>query len=130
MTLNTYDFVVRTALAAGLGVAFLPAVLTGPGTDLTSSLQLGSASLGAILPILFLAGVLTSLTPCVYPLIPITVNCYGQHAIARRGGLARFAEIEDEKLDPVGPSPARCFALGRAVAQSFVDTDQIGRAHV
>lgn len=58
-----------------------------------------------------------------YPLIPITVNCYGQHAIARRGGLARFAEIEDEKLDPVGPSPARCFALGRAVAQSFVDTD-------
>ena len=27
-----------------------------------------------------------------YPMIPITVNCYGQHAIARRGGLARFAE--------------------------------------
>lgn len=58
-----------------------------------------------------------------YPLIPITVNCYGQHAIARRGGLARFAEIDDEKLDPVGPSPARCFALGRAVAQAFADTD-------
>ena len=58
-----------------------------------------------------------------YPLIPITVNCYGQHAIARRGGLARFAEISDEQLDPVGPSPARCFALGGAVAQSFADTD-------
>src|ERR1700682_2408822 len=58
-----------------------------------------------------------------YRLIPITVNCYGQHAIARRGGLARFAEIATERLDPVGPSPARCFALGRAVAQSFADTD-------
>ncbi len=58
-----------------------------------------------------------------YPMIPITVNCYGQHAIARRGGLARFAEIADERLDPVGPSPARCFALGRAVAQAFADTD-------
>jgi hypothetical protein len=58
-----------------------------------------------------------------YPMIPITVNCYGQHAIARRGGLARFAEIATERLDPVGPSPARCFALGRAVAQTFAETD-------
>jgi hypothetical protein len=51
------------------------------------------------------------------------VNCYGQHAIARRGGLARFADIATEQLDPVGPSPARCFALGRAVARSFATTD-------
>ena len=58
-----------------------------------------------------------------YPMIPITVNCYGQHAIARRGGLARFAAIADERLDPSGPTPARCFALGRAVAQAFEDTD-------
>lgn len=58
-----------------------------------------------------------------YRMIPITVNCYGQHAIARRGGLARFAEIDNEQLDPVGPSPARCFALGAAVAESFADTD-------
>ncbi|EID10492.1 2,3-dihydroxyphenylpropionate/2,3-dihydroxicinnamic acid 1,2-dioxygenase [Mycolicibacterium hassiacum DSM 44199] len=58
-----------------------------------------------------------------YPLIPITVNCYGQHAIARRGGLARFAEIAQEQPDPVGPSPKRCFELGKAVAQAFSDTD-------
>lgn len=58
-----------------------------------------------------------------YPIIPITVNCYGQHAIARRGGLARFADIADERLDPAGPTPERCFALGRAVAQAFEDTD-------
>ncbi|KLL11265.1 extradiol ring-cleavage dioxygenase [Protofrankia coriariae] len=54
-----------------------------------------------------------------YRLLPITVNCYGQHAIARRGALARFAEIRDEQLDPVGPSPARCFDLGRAVARAL-----------
>ena len=58
-----------------------------------------------------------------YRIIPITVNCYGQHAIARRGGLARFAAIADERLDPSGPTPARCFALGRAVALAFRDTD-------
>jgi hypothetical protein len=59
-----------------------------------------------------------------YPLLPITVNCYGQHVVARRGGLARFAEIAEEELDPVGPSPARCFALGAAVARSLASTDK------
>ncbi|GAA2901376.1 hypothetical protein GCM10010472_69480 [Pseudonocardia halophobica] len=54
-----------------------------------------------------------------YPILPITVNCYGQHAIARRGGLARFAEIADERLDPVGPTPQRCLALGAAVARNL-----------
>jgi hypothetical protein len=56
-----------------------------------------------------------------YTILPITVNCYGQHAIARRGGLARFAEIHDERLDPAGPTPARCFDLGRAVARAMRD---------
>ncbi len=59
-----------------------------------------------------------------YKILPITVNCYGQHAIARRGGLARFAAIRDERLDPVGPSPARCFALGAAAARAFTKTDK------
>jgi hypothetical protein len=58
-----------------------------------------------------------------HPLLPITVNCYGQHAIARKGGLARFADIADERLDPVGPTPARCLGLGAAVARAFRDTD-------
>ena len=57
-----------------------------------------------------------------YPIVPITVNCYGQHAIARRGGLARFADIHDERLDPAGPSPARCFDLGAAVARAIEQT--------
>jgi hypothetical protein len=58
-----------------------------------------------------------------YQLLPITVNCYGQHAIARKGGLARFADIEKESLDPSGPSPARCVAVGRAIARYFRDKD-------
>lgn len=54
-----------------------------------------------------------------YRLLPVTVNCYGQHAIARKGGLARFGDIRDETLDPSGPSPARCVEVGRAVARHF-----------
>ncbi|KAA9160035.1 extradiol ring-cleavage dioxygenase [Amycolatopsis acidicola] len=59
-----------------------------------------------------------------YRLLPVTVNCYGQHAIARKGGLARFADIADEKLDPSGPSPARCMAVGQAIARHFAGSDQ------
>ena len=53
-----------------------------------------------------------------YPIVPIAVNCYGEHVIARRGGIARFAEIHaGEDLDPPGPTPARCYELGRAVGR-------------
>lgn len=52
-----------------------------------------------------------------YPMVPIAVNCYGQHVIARRGGFARFADIAaGENLDPPVPSPSRCFDVGRASA--------------
>jgi len=55
-----------------------------------------------------------------YTMVPIAVNCYGEHVIARRGGLATFAEINrGEKLDPPGPSPQRCFELGKAVAKTI-----------
>ena len=36
-----------------------------------------SGSPGTALPLLFLAGVLTSLTPCIYPMIPITAAIVG-----------------------------------------------------
>jgi hypothetical protein len=58
-----------------------------------------------------------------YPLVPITVNCYGQHVISRRGALTRFADRTAEELDPIGPTPARCFDLGRAVARAFAGDD-------
>lgn len=60
-----------------------------------------------------------------YPMVPLAVNCYGEHVIARRGGIARFAEIEaGESLDPPGPSPQRCFEFGRAVARSVAASDK------
>ncbi|MET7640781.1 extradiol ring-cleavage dioxygenase [Streptomyces sp. NPDC005438] len=59
-----------------------------------------------------------------YRLLPVTVNCYGQHAIARKGGLARFADIEEESLDPSGPTPRRCMELGAAIARHFAERDQ------
>jgi len=41
-----------------------------------------SASPASALPVLFLAGVLTSLTPCIYPMIPITAAIVGGEAAA------------------------------------------------
>src|SRR5437763_612121 len=67
------------ALAVGLAVPFLPFVLTqGVGSaDLSGQLGLAGGVHAGTFGVLFLAGVLTSLTPCVYPLIPITVSVFG-----------------------------------------------------
>lgn len=46
--------------------------------------HLSSSPLTAI-PLLFLAGVLTSLTPCIYPMIPITAAIVGGESIGRPG---------------------------------------------
>ena len=40
-----------------------------------------------------------------YPLVPMTVNCYGQHAIARKGGLARFAADRGTSSSTRRPDP-------------------------
>ena len=42
--------------------------------------SLGTSPLSAI-PLLFVAGLLTSLTPCIYPMIPITVALVGRESI-------------------------------------------------
>ncbi|HET6761973.1 MAG TPA: cytochrome c biogenesis protein CcdA, partial [Gemmatimonadaceae bacterium] len=44
------------------------------------SAQLSSSPLTA-LPILFIAGVLTSLAPCIYPMIPITAAIVGGNTV-------------------------------------------------
>ena len=44
-------------------------MLAGGGADLAHPLR--------ALPVLFLAGVVTSVTPCVYPMIPITIGILG-----------------------------------------------------
>ncbi len=71
--------VLLAAAAFGLVLA-LPHLATaggtGAGSDLGLARQLAAGSLIAF-AVAFAGGVLTSLTPCVYPLIPITVSIFG-----------------------------------------------------
>jgi thiol:disulfide interchange protein DsbD len=73
------------ALAVGVLLPFLPTLMTqGVSADVSGRLGLaGGISVGTF-AVLFLAGVLTSLTPCVYPLIPITVSVFGARQAERR----------------------------------------------
>jgi thiol:disulfide interchange protein DsbD len=80
------------AAAAFLGVLYLPGLLTLGPTGASSDLRLGSLlAEGSVLAyaVAFAGGVATSLTPCVYPLIPITVSIFG----ARKAGTRREAAI-------------------------------------
>ena len=45
--------------------------------DFSNITTLLSANPALALPLVFLAGVLTSFTPCIYPMIPITVAIVG-----------------------------------------------------
>ena len=48
-----------------------------------------------------------------YPVLPVSVNCYGSSVIRNRGGFSQYAE----ELDPPSPSPKRCFEVGQATAR-------------
>jgi hypothetical protein len=58
-----------------------------------------------------------------YPILPISVNCYGRLVVSAKG---LFLDPGDppsgDRLDPPSPSPARCFDLGRATARVFADS--------
>ncbi|SET60485.1 protein-disulfide reductase DsbD family protein [Stigmatella erecta] len=74
------------AAVCGLAVLFIPWLLpTGPsaGLDASQFLETGSLAMGAA--IVFAGGLLTALTPCVYPLIPITVSIFGARKAEGRG---------------------------------------------
>jgi thiol:disulfide interchange protein DsbD len=74
------------AAVAGLAVALLPWLLpTGPtaGLDAARFLESGSFFVGAA--VVFLGGLLTAMTPCVYPLIPVTVSIFGARKAEGRG---------------------------------------------
>jgi len=86
---------ILVAAATFAFVLVLPGLATTGGTGAASDLglgrQLAAGSLAAF-AIAFAGGVLTSLTPCVYPLIPITVSIFGAkqsgsraHAMALSG---------------------------------------------
>ena len=74
------------AILGGLAVAMLPEFLpTGPSSYLNPSELLASGRWVAGASIVFLGGLLTALTPCVYPLIPITVGLFGARKSETRG---------------------------------------------
>lgn len=74
------------AAVFGLAVAVIPFLLpTGPSSSLDAArfLEAGSFALGAA--VVFAGGLLTAMTPCVYPLIPITVSVFGARKSEGRG---------------------------------------------
>ena len=52
-----------------------------------------SASPASAIPLIFLAGVLTSLTPCVYPMIPITAAIVGGESVAAGQAASRLRPL-------------------------------------
>jgi cytochrome c-type biogenesis protein len=54
--------------------------------------QLSSQPWTAV-PLVFGAGVLTSLTPCIYPMIPITAAIVGGESVGRDGGGSRLKPV-------------------------------------
>jgi thiol:disulfide interchange protein DsbD len=83
---------ITLAAAAFLGVLYLPGLLSLGPTGASSDLRLGALlAQGSALAFVmaFAGGVATSLTPCVYPLIPITVSIFGaRNARTRREAIA------------------------------------------
>jgi thiol:disulfide interchange protein DsbD len=85
------------AAATFAAVAYLPDLLAGTGSTGAAS-DLGLSRLlaqGSVLAfaIAFGGGVLTSLTPCVYPLIPITVSIFGARESSSRRHAAALSGL-------------------------------------
>ncbi len=80
------SLVLGLAVLGALGLALIPELLpTGPSTSLDASGLLDKGQLFVAAGVVFLGGFLTSLTPCVYPLIPITVGVFGARQADSRG---------------------------------------------
>jgi thiol:disulfide interchange protein DsbD len=84
---------------AGLGAAVKAPDAPGP--------LHGWAMLGTLLAI-FLGGIALNLTPCVYPMIPITVSFFGGRAAAAATGRARLV------------AHGACYLLGLALMNSIL----------
>src|ERR1700674_1226552 len=85
MRLSTRLLLAAAAFAAVLALPQLSASgATGAASDLGLGRQLASGSVLAFF-VAFAGGVLTSLTPCVYPLIPITLSIFGARRSGSRG---------------------------------------------
>lgn len=56
------------------------------------------------------------------PIVPFHVNCYGNTVIRSRGLLDHLCDRGGVKLDPISPTPARCFDIGRETAKILRDS--------
>jgi len=113
--MKTWAYRFALALLVGIALPFLPSLLTqgvGPGADLSGHLALAGGVSAGTFAVLFAAGVLTSLTPCVYPLIPITVSVFGARQSEQR---ARSAALS---ATYVGGIAAMYSVLGQFAALS------------
>lgn len=119
--------IVATPLPS-LAITAAPAAAAGAGANVGAkdrSLLWVQDSLASrswlLFPALFVAGLLMNLTPCVYPMIPITLNVMARYGTRRRSGLD-----DDEEADtPGAKSPAQprwllplFYVLGMVVAYS------------
>lgn len=78
--------VLALASLSAMGLVFIPSLIpTGPTSSLDATALLASGQLFVAAGVIFLGGFLTSLTPCVYPLIPITVGVFGARQAASKG---------------------------------------------
>lgn len=57
-----------------------------------------------------------------YPIIPFAINAYGSALIRAKGGLVEEngPAPGNREPDPPGPTPRRCFELGRAIARMLL----------
>ena len=84
------------ALLVFAAVAWLPDLIGFGPAGASSDLRLGALlSQGSLLAfgVAFVGGVATSLTPCVYPLIPITVSIFGARKAGSRGEAMRLSGL-------------------------------------
>jgi hypothetical protein len=56
-----------------------------------------------------------------YPVVPMSINCYGRRIVSYRGFISRWAD-RNRPLDPPSPSPRRCFDLGAAIGRIVRDS--------
>jgi thioredoxin:protein disulfide reductase len=78
--------VLALASLSAIGLVFIPSLIpAGPTSSLDASSLLASGQLFVAVGVIFLGGFLTSLTPCVYPLIPITVGVFGARQAESKG---------------------------------------------
>lgn len=84
------------AALAFAAVAWVPAIIGSAPAGASSDLRLGALlAEGSALAfaVAFAGGIATSLTPCVYPLIPITVSVFGARRAASRGSAMALSAL-------------------------------------